>query len=169
MLVVLLPASWWFGALLAASVHELAHYAAIRLTGGMVTGISITPFGAKMETQPMSRGKELICTAAGPMGSMILAACVSGYPETALCAAAQGLYNLLPVYPLDGGRILKCLLPEAAYAAARNTFLVMLAGLSLWWAVRLNLGFYPFVPLVIGVLGLTERNIPCKEPLPAVQ
>ena len=169
MVLLLLPASWWLGVLMASAVHELFHVAAIRLTGGQVTRMYIGPLGAKLETLPMSRHREALCAAAGPLGSLIFAAVLPIYPEAALCAAAQGLYNLLPFYPLDGGRILKCILTDAAYSAVWCSSLILLSGLSLWCACCLHLGVLPVIVMSVTVLRAFERKIPCKETNLAVQ
>lgn len=146
LLVLLLPVNWWTGAVLAAAGHELSHMAAIYATGGKVYGISVGPGGARMDTMAATRGREVITAAAGPLGSLVFAVLCRGFPEAAVCAVIQGLYNLLPVYPLDGGRILRGFLPDPICAGIGAFTRIMLLGLGLWGAVNLHLDLLPLIP-----------------------
>lgn len=104
-----LPLQWIGAALLAAIVHELAHAGAIHLCGGRINRLQISISGAAMEIPPMGHPQELFCALAGPMGGLLLLPLARWLPRTAVCAAFHSLYNLLPVYPLDGGRAVRCI------------------------------------------------------------
>ncbi len=116
--LMVLPLGWVLGAALAAGFHEICHLAAIYLSGGTIRGIHLGPGGAVINMEPMESGREVLCAAAGPAGSLLLTIFSESFPELALCGFVQGCFNLLPIYPMDGGRILKCalavLLPEKA-------------------------------------------------------
>ena len=101
--LLILPLRWAMGALLAAIVHEFAHCAAIWLCGGNVFSFRLGTQGAFIETSAMTPVKEALCALAGPMGSFCLILIAEHYPEAAVCAFIQGIYNLLPFYPQDGG------------------------------------------------------------------
>ena len=121
LMLLLMPLRWLFSAIVAACFHELCHYVAIRLYCGDVRNLRIYSYGAKMPLPEMSRGKEMICAAAGPAGGFLLIFFAPIFPRLAICAFAQSVYNLLPIYPFDGGRILSALLsmlcsPPKAYA-----------------------------------------------------
>jgi stage IV sporulation protein FB len=126
--------------ILAAAFHELCHMIAVRLIGIPVYSLEITALGCRMETGPMQKKQELICAAAGPAGSLLLAACMSYFPLTGLCAGIQGVYNLLPLYPMDGGRILRAVLalyctPDQGRKIGRVVglfCLLPLLGLAFW-------------------------------------
>lgn len=109
-LLLMLPLQWVGAALLAAAVHECCHWIAICLMGGRIRGICIGGRGAVMDMEPMSGIREAVCALAGPMGSFLLVALVRWMPRTAICGLAHGLYNLLPMLPLDGGRVLRGIL-----------------------------------------------------------
>lgn len=169
LLLMVVPAQWWLGAVLAALFHEISHFAAIYLTGGRVIGISIGVVGAKMEIMPMSRGREALCALAGPVGSLLLALGFSFFPEIALCALVQGLYNLIPVYPLDGGRILRCLLPSSVCAGIEVFAIILLMGSGIWCCFSFELGILPMIPGLTAAICSVKRKIPCKESRIAVQ
>lgn len=102
--------------LLAALCHELGHYLTLQFLGGRVESITITALGAEMQIAPDSRlsyGGELLATVAGPAVNLILALMMALWgrcvPIFYLLAGVQlllGLFNLLPIAPLDGGSIL---------------------------------------------------------------
>jgi len=150
-LLLTLPLNWLLSALAAAAFHELCHGAAILLLGGRIWGVRIGAGGAVMETEPLSSGKELVCALAGPAGSLLLVLTFRIFPRVAVCALVQGAFNLLPVFPLDGGRALRaglCLvLPLGRAEAVSNIagLAVCAAGLSgaIFCARAYGLGFAP--------------------------
>lgn len=121
-LLVLAMLYYWDGqgiliwALAACGVHELGHWAAIRLLGGRVTLLRLTCVGAEMRLSaryPLSWGRQLLAALAGPAVSLLTAwaaARMAGGREALFLFAglnlALGLFNLLPAAALDGGRIL---------------------------------------------------------------
>ena len=105
----LLPA-----ALCAATAHELGHWLAISLLGGRVTRLRLSAVGAEMRLErTMSYFRELLCALAGPAVNILLAIgtawlCGGRGLVFAGMNLALGLFNLLPVRALDGGRSLFC-------------------------------------------------------------
>ena len=102
-MLLILPLQWIFAAVAAACIHELCHLCAVKLCGGQVTLFTLDPGGAAMRIMPMSAGKELLCALAGPLGGLSLMLFSRWIPRIAVCAAFRSLYNLRPIYPLDGG------------------------------------------------------------------
>ena len=151
-LLLILPLPWLGACVTAAAFHELCHLLAAKMVGGQVSGLTIGLSGAKIfACFPNGRG-ELLTALAGPAGSLLLVFFLPYLPRVALCAGVQGLYNLLPLYPLDGGRALRCLLeqtiPEQAEKfcqwAAGITLLGLLL-LAVWASTWLLLGAWPVV------------------------
>ena len=160
--LLVLPISWLLAAVTAALFHELCHGAAAVALGGSLGDIRLGERGATMEVGGLSNGRELLAAAAGPVGSLGLLLLGRCFPRLALCGLFQGLYNLLPIYPLDGGRILFCLIrfrhsEGVALKICRRVGALAgaLAGLGLLW-----LGLYPGAILV---LWMAAGNITCKD------
>lgn len=107
--VLLFPWNILFSFALAAGFHELCHLIALCCCHVSVQQMRLGPFGAVITTGPMLPGQELLCTAAGPAGSLFLVTLARWIPITALFGLAQGIFNLLPLYPFDGGRIIRCI------------------------------------------------------------
>lgn len=109
LLLLTVPIRWIAAGVFAAVIHELGHYLVVRLLGGEVISTTVSFRGARMEALPMSQGREILCILAGPAASFSLLLLARFFPRVAICGLIQGVYNLLPIYPLDGGRILRCI------------------------------------------------------------
>lgn len=151
--LLLVPIQWLFAALAAAAFHELCHYAMIRFFCGKWVGVKLYSFAAHLPLPAMSRGREVICALAGPVGGLSLLLFSRWMPRVALCAAMQSAYNLLPVYPLDGGRALRSgllllLPPPKAAAVCRMSEIVCKTAiclLALYGCFWLKLGIFPLL------------------------
>lgn len=162
----------------AALLHELAHYAVLRLCGVRTARFTLTGLGASLyvpELHRLSYGAELLSAAAGPLMNLLLWVLLSltGREELTLFAGAQmvlGILNLLPVRPMDGGRILwlaTAYLTEP-YTADRVAAAVGLAAssallaLCLWLVLTTGSGLF----LLLGALWLAYRSLPPEVFLP---
>ncbi len=170
LLLLLVPLPWLCAAALAAVIHEGFHILAILLCGYRVLGVRIGLAGAVIETNLTGDVPELLCALAGPAGSLLLLTLCHPFPMLSLCGAAQGLFNLLPIYPLDGGRALLCLLsllfPNKANVIGKwitRTVFTLLTAVCLYGAVRLSLGIFPIFLLLILLISAFLRKKPCKQ------
>lgn len=152
--------------LLAAACHEAGHYAALRLCGGRLASVSVSAFGAQMrirDRQRLSYGRETLCVLAGPLVNGVLwwlLSLAGACRDTLyLFAGAQlilGVFNLLPLPALDGGRLLwiaaawltdPFLADKVCRVTAAALLLALTAlGAGLW--VRYRMGF-----LLVGIGG----------------
>ncbi|MBR9650512.1 site-2 protease family protein [Thalassovita aquimarina] len=161
-------AAWWLGAAgavgLFASIilHEFAHSWIARQFDMPIRGITLFIFGgvAEMEDEPPSARAEFFMAIAGPLMSYALALLFYGLsgllPVEMLAALLTYLatintmlatFNLIPAFPLDGGRVFRA---------------------ALWWktndyakATRIaaSLGrFFGMVLIMSGVLSLVAGN-----------
>ena len=175
-MLLVLPLRWVFAAAVAAAVHESWHYLALRLCGGRVYRIRIGAGRTVMDTEPLQRFPELLCAAAGPLGSFSLLLAARFFPAAALCGLIHGVFNLLPVFPMDGGRILRCGL-ELAFPGAEGNVLRGIEGavfcvvlcIGVCAVVRLRAWMLRLIFLTAVAANGIVRKIPCKESKLGVQ
>lgn len=126
---------WWMGIggalalFVSIVVHELCHSLAARRYGMEMRGITLFVFGgvAEMTEEPSSAVAEFVMALAGPASSIALGGLVLGLHHLGTQAgwpvpltgvlSYMGLinlvlagFNLLPAFPLDGGRVFRAAL-----------------------------------------------------------
>ena len=164
--ILLLPVRVLLAALAAVSVHELAHLVALVWCDVPVHRIFLGMRGARIHTGFMTSGQEAICAAAGPAGSFLLLLLRDCFPPIAVIGAVQGIYNLLPVYPLDGGRVVHAVLDMIAPNRCREIVSVISAGTVLLVFILLWRKFSAEAALTaVALIFMTygSRNISCKD------
>ena len=130
-------------------LHEFGHATACRQVGGIANRILLWPLGGVAYVNPPPRpGAVLWSIAAGPLVNIALVPLTVGlyqlgdlagwqevFPEahhflfaTMVMNALLLIFNLLPIYPLDGGQILQALL-WFVIGRARSLLVVSVIGL----------------------------------------
>ena len=104
--LITFPLPWLLSAVLAALIHELFHLLMIRFQGGCVQRIDIALFGARIDAAMADDTDGFLAVLAGPVGSLLLCFLYPWEPRLAICGLVQGIYNLVPIRPLDGWRLL---------------------------------------------------------------
>ncbi len=163
---------WWMavaaviGLFFSLILHELSHSLVARRYGLPISGITLFVFGgvAEMEEEPGSPKAEFLMAIAGPIASLVLAAALRGFAEiggalelsSPLLGVARYLaflngllavFNLIPAFPLDGGRIFR-----AALWYWRKDLL---------WATRVAAGAgagFGFLMMAFGILSAAAGN-----------
>jgi Zn-dependent protease len=125
----------WMGVTCAVGVffsivfHEFSHSLVARRFGIPITGITLFIFGgvAEMEKEPPSPKSEFLMAIAGPLSSFLLAFVFSRLAALAMASVwptpvfgvldtlayinmVVAVFNLVPAFPLDGGRMLRAVL-----------------------------------------------------------
>lgn len=117
------------GLFISLILHELSHSLVAQRFGLGIGSITLFLFGgvAELESEPEDAGSEFWIAVAGPAMSIALAAgfwllgLLAGLAQAAPAAIALivylalinlvlGLFNLLPAFPLDGGRVYRAVL-----------------------------------------------------------
>src|SRR5262245_20240251 len=158
------PIAYWVAGavsslLLFASVliHELGHSLVAIRRGVPVRSITLFIFGgvSSLEQEPSSAGDEFLIAVAGPLTSFVLAGLFWGLSQlapaislpgavlsyTAMLNLILGVFNLLPGFPLDGGRVLRAIVwgvtgslhratQIASYVGQGIGFLLIFVGLA---------------------------------------
>ena len=141
--ILLLPIRWVLAWILAVAVHEFGHYIALRLCHIPIYALVITPNGVRMETGLLQGSQALLCALAGPIFGLSLILFARFLPCTAFCGWLQAMFNLLPIYPLDGGRALRAIFSERLAKCVEWAVLLLLGAVCLYFGLVLRLGFVP--------------------------
>ena len=123
-------------------LHELGHALAARRIGIETQSILLLPFGgiALFESMPKTPRQEILVTLAGPAVNFAIAALLWPFADgfdfengfaindqqlvnlALVFNLTMGLFNLVPVFPMDGGRLLRAGLTYAVGFPAATRF-----------------------------------------------
>lgn len=151
---------------LCVLLHEFGHVFAARRYGVQTRDVTLWPFGgiASLERMPDKPSEELVVAIAGPAVNVVIAAilvfilgarvdpqdlaniqdpAISMVAKVAAANIFLVLFNLIPAFPMDGGRVLRALLAmRMTHAQATQ------------WAAAIGQGF----AVVFGILGILSGN-----------
>jgi Zn-dependent protease len=166
------PVAYWAVALSASVllfasvlVHEFAHSLVALRQGIEVKSVTLFLLGgvASIEQDPTSPGREVAMAGAGPLTSLAIGglslallntvplpeAAAAVFLYLAVANIALAIFNMLPGFPLDGGRILRALLWRITGDQRRAT------RAAAWTGVVFGYGFVALgVLLLVGASGL---------------
>lgn len=93
---------------IAAIIHELGHLLMMKLTGVRITGLRLRLFDVMIEAdEPPSFTADILATSGGVMANLLFFVLLLPFgTKLSLPHLVLGLFNLLPVMSLDGGRLL---------------------------------------------------------------
>jgi Zn-dependent protease/CBS domain-containing protein len=149
--------AYWAAGIISAFVylasllaHELAHSIVAMRRGVRVEGITLWLFGgvSQFSTESSSPGTQALITFVGPATSLVLGvlfllasvAVGGGSAQPGLLGASLawlgyinlllGAFNLIPAFPLDGGRLLQSLIWERTHDRLRATRIAARVGMG---------------------------------------
>lgn len=166
---------WWVGLWLAAFFHSFGHLVMTSYRNECGESITVLPFFStfKLAEPPHSSATDALVTAAGPLANLALAGLIysvhasfgampAWLGQWATINLAYGVITLLPMYPLDGSRLLRLVLQsrmdeQKARNAANFTGQSMAAAIVLWSFYQ---GFYR-----LGFIGIACYLVGRSAPL----
>lgn len=148
-------------------LHELGHALAARRYGIVTPRITLLPIGgvAELERMPEKPMEEVVVAIAGPLVNVVIAAVLiailGAVPDVSTIAAIENpsfgfiarlavvnivlvLFNLIPAFPMDGGRVLRALL-ATRFSRVRATEIAATVG--------------QITAFLFGFLGLLSGNV----------
>ena len=166
------PATYWITGVLAALllfasvlIHELAHSLVAKARGIPVASITLFLLGgvSNLEEEPQEPKVEFVMAIVGPLSSLVVAAVFWGLLQfvqdtrsplaatlgyLALINTVLAVFNLLPGYPLDGGRVLRSILWARTGNLVRATNMAATVGQLMGWGL-----------IAFGVLQVLAGNV----------
>ena len=169
--------AYWTAGVISAFVflasllaHELAHSVVATRRGVKVEGITLWLFGgvSRFSSDTASPGAQALITFVGPLTSLVLgvvfylvAVAVGGGAHPGLFSAtlswlgyiniSLGVFNLVPAFPLDGGRLLQSLIWLRTGDRLRATRIAARIGMGFaYLLIAYGLGTFIFAGSLIG-------------------
>lgn len=154
---------FFFGSVVA---HEMSHALVARRKGIPINNITLFLFGgvAQMEDEPQTPGDEFKMAIAGPLASIGVAVIFFGvavffalmgwrllfaaFTYLWVINVALAVFNMLPGFPMDGGRVFRAFLWHVMGNLRRATLVAGVVGQTFGWAmVTLGVGSLVYLPL----------------------
>ena len=161
----------------AMLLHELGHMAAMLACGADIRRLTLRFADLRIDAAGLGYRQELLCALTGPLVNLAcgLLCCRAGV--FAACSLVLGIYNLLPVLPLDGGRAIHCALlcrfpPARADALSRAVSFAACGALlaaGIWLCFVRKSGLWPLGTAAYFTIRLIwlqkQENPPCNSPM----
>ena len=170
----LVPGAYWvmglagmIGLFASVVLHELGHAVVARRYDLEIRGITLFIFGgvAEMTEEPRSAKVEFLVAIGGPLVSLVLAllfwslslaplpeAVVSVIRYLATINTVLLAFNLLPAFPLDGGRVLRALIWHFGRGLRSATRITSRVGAAFGW-ILIALGLLQFMAgFIVGAI-----------------
>lgn len=175
--ILLLPIPWVLAWCIVVFMHEMGHYLALMALKVKVYSVSVSLSGVKMQTESMSYKREILCSLAGPIASMLPLLTASVFPRMAICGLLLSMYNFLPIYPMDGGRAMKALLlygfrgdkASKLYNCLENVSVIAVITLCVFIGVRISAGIHACIIALLLLIRSGKIKTPCKHAPKKVQ
>ncbi len=199
------PATYWITGIVAALLlfvsvllHELAHSLVAQARGLPVRSITLFILGgvSNLEEEPQKPKIEFAMAIIGPVTSLVLAGAFWGLGQVvgtekgpvaailnylAVINIILGVFNLLPGFPLDGGRVLRSILWGSTGDLNRATNIAATVGKGFGWAL-IALGVFQLLTgnflgglwiafigwFLIGAADTSRREVTLREHLSGV-
>lgn len=158
-------------------LHELGHALAARYYGIRTADITLYPIGgvARMERMPESPGREIVVSLAGPAVNLVIAAALfvgmlaTNFVLPGSLSSADvydqfvarlffanvflAAFNLLPAFPMDGGRVFRALLSLRLSRVRATEVAVFVGGLMAlaFFALAIYASLFTLMLLAVAV------------------
>lgn len=154
---------------LSILLHEFGHVAAARRYGIATPDVTLTPIGgvARLADFPREPRQELVIALGGPLVTLVIALLIAGalamgpglvspdapgapgfWSQLAWTNGFLLAFNLLPAFPLDGGRVFRALL-AMKLGLLRGTRVAVLAGQAFAAVALMAVLAYDFDPILL--------------------
>lgn len=158
--------NWWvvlfaFSSFFIVLLHELGHCYAVKKYGGDVDFIVMLPIGgiAFMQMKHYEPVKELVVAAAGPLVNVALIPLLAAgmflhkfFILLSIFNVVLLLFNLLPAFPLDGGRIMRSLLTLYTKDLVKSTNISIMTGCAFGGFFLVSGVFFDFTLFLVGLM-----------------
>jgi Zn-dependent protease len=174
-----------FGVFGCVLLHELGHALAARYYGIRTADITLYPIGgvARMESMPDRPGREIVVSLAGPAVNLVIAGMIflgmlaTDFVLPGSLSSADvydqfvarlffanlflAVFNLLPAFPMDGGRVLRALLATRLSRLRATEIAVFVGGLMAFgfFALAIYASLFTLMILAVAVFLMGKAEL----------